>query len=157
MIGNHRKPGPRTSGTWVLVLAAALGVAHAAAAANSPWRAPDPRPQAPATGLQLAALGDLIGVPAPDRLAPSTLVERIQELLQGLGLYRGTADGRLNDETVLAIQAYQRRSGLTDDGKPSEALIAHIDGDCKRLEAVQRGENAGATLAFPRIERTLES
>ena len=41
-------------------------------------------------------------------------------------------------------------------GIDAAALIAHIDGDRTRLEAVQRGQTGATTLAFPRIERQRE-
>jgi peptidoglycan hydrolase-like protein with peptidoglycan-binding domain len=49
-------------------------------------------------------------------LAPSPLVQRAQELLTELGNYDGPTDGRMNDDTLEALKAYQRRSGLEDDG-----------------------------------------
>lgn len=67
-------------------------------------------------------------------LAPSPLVLRAQELLTDMGEYRGPTDGRLNDDTLAAVKAYQRRSGLDDDGHISEALLDHMEYTGKAVE-----------------------
>ncbi len=67
-------------------------------------------------------------------LAPSPLVLRAQELLTDMGDYRGPTDGRLNEDTLDAVKAYQRRSGLEDDGRISEALLDHMEFTGKAIE-----------------------
>ena len=41
-------------------------------------------------------------------------------------------------------------------GIDAARLIAHVDGDRPRLEAIQRGQADATTLSFPRIERQHE-
>ncbi|MBT5861089.1 MAG: peptidoglycan-binding protein [Alphaproteobacteria bacterium] len=73
-------------------------------------------------------------------LAPSPLVQRAQELLTELGEYDGPTDGRMNDDTLEAIKAYQRRSGLEDDGRVSEALLDHIEFTGRAIELGEKVE-----------------
>ena len=55
-----------------------------------------------------------------------SVTAQIQEQLMRLGLYPGPADGKGGPQTEDAIRAYQTRSGLTKDGKPSEDLLVHM-------------------------------
>lgn len=43
-------------------------------------------------------------------------VQRVQTLLQLLGYYPGTVDGRYQEETVIAVSAFQESAGLERDG-----------------------------------------
>jgi len=63
----------------------------------------------------------------------AAMVMEIKKLLGQLDFQPGPMDGTLDDETVAAIQAYQRTAGLPVDGKPSQALL-------EELRAVAAGE-----------------
>ena len=58
---------------------------------------------------------------------PSKLILRVQKALAELGLYRGPQDGRLDFATKSAVQAYQRGSGLKDDGRITEELVETLE------------------------------
>ncbi len=71
--------------------------------------------------------------PAPTFRIPSGTVERgssgedarlVQQRLKELGYYRGTVDGKFGSASVAALKAFQRRHGLTDDGKAGQATYA---------------------------------
>jgi peptidoglycan hydrolase-like protein with peptidoglycan-binding domain len=91
---------------------------------------------------------------ALDALPPSPLVQRIQEALQGLGAYRGSVNGRLDEDTVAAIREYQRRAGLDDDGRVSDELLSHVEFTGRaielgaRLEAVKADQVRAAQIAL---------
>jgi peptidoglycan hydrolase-like protein with peptidoglycan-binding domain len=53
-------------------------------------------------------------------------VEEVQRALLSAGEYKGMVDGVAGQQTKLAIEAYQRKSGLAVDGQVSEALIEHL-------------------------------
>ena len=81
----------------------------------------------------------------------------LQGLIQVCAGYHHYQNGNL----VGAIALLERGAGKMR-GYPSmylgidaSALIAHIDGDRKRLQAVHRGQGTGDALSFPRIERHL--
>ena len=80
----------------------------------------------------------------PDTLPPSPLMQRIQELLIEFGDLRGVADGRSNDDTRDAIRAYQRRSGLEQDGRATEALLSHLEFTTRAIELGARLDAARA-------------
>ena len=91
-------------------------------------------------------------------LAPSPLVRRIQELLTELEEYDGPADGRMNDDTLAAVKAYQRRSGLDDDGRVTQALIDYIEFTGKAIAltlaavgSVDRALEATNLIQDPRV------
>ena len=55
------------------------------------------------------------------------LVVRIQYRLKLIGLDPGPLDGEVGTRTAKAITAYQQKHGLPLDGKPSLALLEHIE------------------------------
>lgn len=59
--------------------------------------------------------------------ADPKLVTDIQRRLSALGLYRAPLDGRVTPATAAAIRTYQRSAGLKVDGRPSRALLAHLN------------------------------
>lgn len=61
------------------------------------------------------------------RLDPLSTTSGVQMRLQNLGDYDGPIDGELNEETLRAIAAFQRRLGLTESGQPDEATLAALD------------------------------
>lgn len=52
----------------------------------------------------------------------------LQKRLSRLGFETGGADGRFGARTYEAIIAYQKKAGLPMDGKPSLALLRHMQG-----------------------------
>ena len=44
-------------------------------------------------------------------------VKEVQTILAGLGYYTGPVDGRYGELTIIAVKAFQRKNGLTADGK----------------------------------------
>lgn len=57
---------------------------------------------------------------------PDPTVKSIQQRLNVLGYDAGTADGFMGGKTRSAISSFQRDSGLTADGKPTEALLRKL-------------------------------
>ncbi|MEE8536325.1 MAG: peptidoglycan-binding domain-containing protein, partial [Kiloniellales bacterium] len=112
------------------VVATLLIAAGAAAAPASPNRTAVGVRSAP---LSLAARpGPIDGAPALDepgldRGESARLLRRLQELLREVGIYDGTADGRWDSRLQAAIRDYQRRAGLTVDGRSSAALVQHLE------------------------------
>lgn len=73
------------------------------------------------------------GTPAAPKLTPQVVkptpdptVKSIQQRLNVLGYDAGTADGFIGGKTRSAISSFQRGSGLTADGKPTEALLRKL-------------------------------
>lgn len=62
-----------------------------------------------------------------DTQKDSALVGDIQRALAGIGLYRGTVDGKFGAQTHASIAAFERREGLTVTGNPSPAILARIN------------------------------
>jgi len=74
--------------------------------------------------------------------ADESLVFLIQDRLQWLGY--GDREhlphhGRLDARTRDAILSYQRKNGLPDDGRPTRALLDHMETYVRRLSAIQQG------------------
>lgn len=80
----------------------------------------------------------------------------LQGLIQVCAAYHHFQNGNFVGAITLLergadkMRPYPPRYVGIDAGK----LISHIDQDRRRIEAIQRGETADATIAFPRIERT---
>ncbi|MBP3721454.1 MAG: peptidoglycan-binding protein, partial [Clostridia bacterium] len=53
-------------------------------------------------------------------------VRRLQQRLKDLGYYSGAADGSFGDATENAVRAFQRRNGLTVDGKAGTATLNRL-------------------------------
>lgn len=62
----------------------------------------------------------------PSAAVDQGVVAQIQEQLMRLGLYPGPANGVANAQTEDAIRAYQRQSGLPQDGRAGEALLVNL-------------------------------
>jgi len=151
---------PRT--LTAIALAAALGTALATAA---------PLYAAPTAPVELAARpigGDTDTSKAPDavgqartpgkRWQSGVSILRIQKTLADLGLYLGSINGHLNDETRAAIRVYQKGAGLKADGKVSRDLLGLMQNAAKvrhllrRLDRARKsGKNAArqALLSHP--------
>ncbi len=76
-------------------------------------------------------------LPAP----ASPLVQRAQQLLQELGFYFGSTEGRLNDDIDLAVRQFQRRSGMEPDGRIDETLISRLEFASQANRLVNRLDN----------------
>lgn len=74
--------------------------------------------------------------------AASELVRRIQASLQAIGLYQGPLDGRMSAEVEGAIKAFQRLSGVAEDGRPTENLARLLDTGEKVGELLGKLEQA---------------
>jgi localization factor PodJL len=95
-----------------------------------------PLEAAPEAGEERSHLSDEIDVPVitsaelPGRESGGQLdhavVAQIQEQLIRLGLYPGPADGVNDSLTEDAIRAYQTHFSLSQDGRPSQALLVHM-------------------------------
>ncbi|MFC7411553.1 peptidoglycan-binding domain-containing protein [Hydrogenophaga atypica] len=68
-----------------------------------------------------------LSTPAPSRPAPDATVQAIQRKLNELGYEAGTADGLMGRGTRLAVLAFQRDMGLTQDGQPDRDLLAVLN------------------------------
>ena len=55
------------------------------------------------------------------------LTRDIQDNLTSLGLYPGPSDGLAGPVTRDAIRAYQKKEGLEPTGRPSQALLTHME------------------------------
>lgn len=79
---------------------------------------------------------------APVIDADESLVFLLQDRLQWLG-YGDTEHlphhGKLDEPTRKAIESYQRKNGLPEDGLPSRALLDHMERFVLRLRAIQQG------------------
>ncbi|MSP66819.1 MAG: hypothetical protein EXQ96_01735 [Alphaproteobacteria bacterium] len=97
----------------VVGLIAAISLAPRADAATAAPGAP----AVPGTGI----------APLFPDLFDREIVQRVQTLLQGIGLYRGPVDGTMSEATRQGIRDYQRASGLPIDSEATKALIAHLE------------------------------
>jgi membrane-bound lytic murein transglycosylase B len=66
------------------------------------------------------------GWPEDDKALSRIDREDVQRLLQGQGHDVGDIDGVLGTRTRVAIRAFQRTQGLTEDGHPNGALLAKL-------------------------------
>lgn len=71
-------------------------------------------------------LGDPVWASA-DKPANAAAVSRVQAGLNRLGYDSGPTDGILGPKTKAAIESYQRKNGMTVDGRPTEALAQRLD------------------------------
>ena len=67
-----------------------------------------------------------LSTPTPMRAAPDETVEVIQRRLNELGYEAGAADGLMGRSTRLAIQAFQRDSGLVATGVADQVLLLQL-------------------------------
>ena len=54
-------------------------------------------------------------------------VKAVQERLKELGYYKSTCDGNFGNVTVNAVKAFQKKNGLTQDGKVTEATLKKMN------------------------------
>ncbi|MBQ7138785.1 MAG: peptidoglycan-binding protein [Clostridia bacterium] len=54
-------------------------------------------------------------------------VKAVQERLKELGYYKSTCDGNFGNVTVNAVKAFQKKNGLTQDGKVTEATLKKLN------------------------------
>ena len=86
---------------------------------------PPPAPPPPPSPVPPPAAAKAPG-PAPAAAPVDALVVSIQTLLAALGYDPGSPDGSVGPKTTEAIKAFQQKIGVAPDGKPSEALRAHL-------------------------------
>lgn len=82
-------------------------------------------------------------VPAPSATEArndSILVAEAQRLLARLGFQPGPADGIAGRGTVSVVSAYQKKRGLSPDGKITEALVALMREDAARAAPAQTAQ-----------------
>ncbi|MGB3391443.1 MAG: peptidoglycan-binding protein [Pseudaminobacter sp.] len=63
---------------------------------------------------------------APARPAGDPVVEQVQRILRDLNFYEGTVDGLSGPNTVKAVEAYQRKLGMTPTGRIDEQLLEQL-------------------------------
>ena len=54
-------------------------------------------------------------------------VKAVQERLKELGYYKNTCDGNFGSVTVNAVKAFQKKNGLTQDGKVTESTLKKLN------------------------------
>jgi peptidoglycan hydrolase-like protein with peptidoglycan-binding domain len=75
----------------------------------------------------------------PPRLS-DPIVEKVQRILGDLGFYAGDVDGIKGPNTSQAVEAYQRKMGLTPSGTIDQELLEQLGAD----------ETTGAIVPSPR-------
>lgn len=63
---------------------------------------------------------------APTRPAGDPVIEQVQGILRDLKFYDGAVDGLAGPNTVKAIEAYQRKLGMTPTGRIDEQLLGQL-------------------------------
>jgi len=99
-----------------------LAKARAAVAA---WRARAPLVEANAIAKSNWDDGSSGGITVADQRA---LVAKIQTLLADAGYDPGPADGRIGPKTVVAVRAYQQKTGMPVTGQIDKVLVASLAG-----------------------------
>ena len=79
------------------------------------------------------------GAAPPPRLS-DPIVEKVQRILGDLGFYAGDIDGIKGPNTSQAVEAYQRKMGLTPSGAIDQELLEQLGAD----------ETTGAIVPSPR-------
>lgn len=74
---------------------------------------------------------------AQPRVLADPAVERVQRMLDGLGLYSGTIDGISGPQTVAAIQVFQAMADLEQTGEIDDTLIAALERRSSNGEAAK--------------------
>jgi len=99
---------------------------------------------APAATEQTAALAAPEAATADAERFDPTLLRETQDRLLRLDYGKGrlTRSGAFDAATQAAILAYQAKNGLPASGRPSSALLAHMDGFLARLDAIAGGRAA---------------
>ena len=67
-----------------------------------------------------------IGLSLEEGVENSSSVEKLQRRLRELGYYFGHSDGDYGSATTAAVKAFQRRNGLTVDGKAGSATLGKL-------------------------------
>lgn len=142
-----------------IVLTAPLRPAAATAATPAPAPAVGPS-QAPQPAISIAPAKPAAAEPAPSDTAatltapaaPSaggiqaseSTVARIQITLRRLGYAIDVINGQLDETTQTAIRAYQTQHQLSVDGRPTAALLSHIESQLGGTQpAIRRGGQPG--------------
>ncbi|HTI47231.1 MAG TPA: peptidoglycan-binding domain-containing protein [Casimicrobiaceae bacterium] len=77
-------------------------------------------------------------------------VRKIQEVLKSRGLYRGALDGNFGGSTLSGVEAFQRQSGLADDGRVKDTTWKAMFGGSDAIPApeLQNDQLARRCLAL---------
>jgi lytic murein transglycosylase len=86
--------------------------------------------------LAICHLGDRLrgdgpfvqGFPGGERILTLEEVQEVQRRLTAQGFDTGGTDGRLGRDSMRAVQAFQRRTGLAPDGYPGLQVLARLRG-----------------------------
>ena len=54
------------------------------------------------------------------------VIVAIQNMLSVLNYYSGKSDGKIRNDTEVAIKSFQEKHGLEVDGVPSNKLLVHL-------------------------------
>jgi len=73
-------------------------------------------------------------------------VKKVQQRLKKLGYYSGTVDGDYGNGTVKAVKAFQKRNGLTVNGKVNSKTLAKLNSSsAKKADTSDSSSGAGST------------
>ncbi len=81
----------------------------------------------PQTTIHIERPAETVEAPTPRLGDP--VVEKVQRILSDLNFYTGTVDGIKGPNTELAIEAYQRKMGLTPSGVIDQDLLEQLGAD----------------------------
>lgn len=87
------------------------------------------------------------------------LTRVVQARLNALGYDAGPADGAMGDQTMTAIQAFERESGLPVTGKPSAELATNLEvalGEKEKAEA-EKAADQKAAAPDPKLVQTVKT
>jgi peptidoglycan hydrolase-like protein with peptidoglycan-binding domain len=90
--------------------------------------------------VELAALpaGDIPAAGNALVKKPDDLVRRAQKILNDMGLFTGSSDGRLDAETEKAVRAYQKTVGVKVDGRVTRELVEMLENSVQVRVLLQR-------------------
>ena len=80
---------------------------------------------------QSDAVDTQAGTPAGTLAGSQGLILEVQQQLKLIGYDPGQVDGKLGPQTSASIMQYQETHRLSVDGKPSEALLEHLEATAK--------------------------
>ena len=90
---------------------------------------------------------------SPEPVLQGADVRQAQTLLTDLGYDPGPADAKMGNRTVTAIKAFQRREGMTVDGRLTESLLAALQAQASK-PVVEDWENAGSRVRLGQLALT---
>jgi len=94
---------------------------------SRPVEDPDAASREPETTIRIErSETDVAAPPAPVRPKGDPVVEQVQDILRMLNFYDGAVDGLSGPATSRAIEAYQRKMGLTASGQIDDQLLEQL-------------------------------